>query len=90
MHLVIICYDAIRRSVQIVELPAFYAPHEGNADQECEYHGKRNQQEENVHRHTFMSRIALATTTSEDTDMPIDAASGDTNPNAASGMAKTL
>ena len=35
-------------------------------------------------------RMAFATTTSEDTAIPIDAANGDTRPAAASGIATTL
>src|SRR6185369_2315071 len=78
---VVIRQDAMRRTVEIVELAVGNAPPERRADRERERDGERYQEEEDVHANR-RRRSAPATTTSDDTDIPIAASAGDTKPSA--------
>ena len=100
MHAVVVAEDAMRRSFEIVELAASCRPPETRTDQKREHDRQRDQEKENVHfrcrrciavsEASAASRHAFPTTTSEETDMPTAAASGDRWPLAASGMASAL
>jgi len=90
MRSVVVCDDPMRRALEIVELPALHAPNECSAERERQDDGERNQQEENVHCGYLMSLSALPTTSSDDSDIPRAATSGDTRPAAARGIATAL
>ena len=75
---IVVCQNSMRRPFEIVELTALHAPNEGGADDEREHDRERDEQEKDVHAYAFVSRNALPTTTSDDTDMPIAATSGET------------
>src|SRR5690606_28649885 len=84
---VVVQEDAVRRTVEIVELAGIAHPEEEpDRDADAEQR-ERNQEEERFHR---QSLIALSATAREDSAMPIAAAHGGTSPKAATGMAVAL
>ncbi len=84
---IVVGEDAVRRTVEIVELTLCNAPPERRADGDHQGDGQRDQEEKDVHRE---SASAPHTTTSEDKDMPAAATSGVTKPAAAAGIAMAL
>ena len=86
---VVVREHAVRRSVEVVKLAVRDAPPERGADRQGERNGERDQEKEDVHVKR-LSRSAPATTTSDDSDMPIAATAGVTKPSAAAGIATAL
>ncbi len=80
--------------VQIFELAAVHGADENDSRGRNQYHRQRNQREEDFHRAQPRpirgSRCALATTSSDDSDMPSAAIHGLSRPAAASGSTSRL
>ena len=54
MRPVVVGEDAVRRAIEIVELTIVRSPPEARADQQHQYHRQRNEQEQDVHRSTYV------------------------------------
>lgn len=89
-RLVVVEQDAVRRPVQIVELPGLERPQESAQAEEPEKKGEGDQNDDNVHGRTFDNRKALPVTMSDELDIATAAMSGVMKPIIASGTVTAL